>query len=108
MVELDRLRAALDRHGRIVRVVVAEIRGSAPREVGAAMMVPVEGPAIGTIGGGALELEATEAARMWKGSNPHLTPELMAALLPKWSHDPEYFRALQMLWTLETCGGGEG
>ena len=52
--------------------------------------------------------EATEAARMWKGSNPHLTPELMAALLPKWSHDPKYFRALQMLWTLETCGGGEG
>jgi len=52
--------------------------------------------------------EAMEAARMWKGSNPHLTPELMAALLPKWSHDPEYFHALQMLWTLETYGGGEG
>ncbi|MGB2201598.1 MAG: xanthine dehydrogenase accessory protein XdhC [Pseudooceanicola atlanticus] len=78
MVDLDRLRAALDRHGRIVRVVVAEIRGSAPREVGAAMMVPVEGPAIGTIGGGALELEATEAART-----------LAAARVGKWALGPD-------------------
>lgn len=45
-----------------VRVVVAETRGSVPREVGAAMVVTSEG-ASGTIGGGALEFEAIRRAR---------------------------------------------
>jgi len=63
MVDLDALSAALARHGRVVRVVVAEVRGSAPREVGAAMLVTRDGLIGGTIGGGALELEAIERAR---------------------------------------------
>ena len=46
----------------VVRVVVAETRGSVPREVGAAMMVTAEGNE-GTIGGGALEFEAIKRAR---------------------------------------------
>ena len=45
-----------------VRVVVAETRGSVPREVGAAMVV-TENEAVGTIGGGALEFEAIRRAR---------------------------------------------
>jgi xanthine dehydrogenase accessory factor len=50
------------RHGPLVRVVVAEIAGSAPREAGASMCVWADGQD-GTIGGGALEHEATLAAR---------------------------------------------
>ncbi len=54
--------AAVERHGAVVRVVIAGFRGSTPRETGAAMLVWGGGQS-GTIGGGALELEATEAAR---------------------------------------------
>jgi xanthine dehydrogenase accessory factor len=49
-------------HGPVIRVVVAEIAGSTPREVGAAMVVWKDGQE-GTIGGGTLEHEATLAAR---------------------------------------------
>ena len=42
-LDLDALRAAVARHGRVARVVVAETRGSAPREAGAAMLVTPEG-----------------------------------------------------------------
>lgn len=57
-----RLKALTAAHGRVVRVVVAEVRGSAPREAGAAMAVWCDGSE-GTIGGGALELEAIRLAR---------------------------------------------
>ena len=58
-VELD---AALGKHGRVVRVVIAAINGSSPREVGAAMLVFPNGQS-GTIGGGALEFEMAARAR---------------------------------------------
>ncbi|MCB1342020.1 MAG: xanthine dehydrogenase accessory protein XdhC, partial [Pseudooceanicola sp.] len=51
--DLDALRAAVASHGRVARVVVAAVQGSAPREVGAAMLV-WDGGQSGTIGGGAL------------------------------------------------------
>lgn len=60
--DLDALRRAVDRHGRVARVVIAASRGSCPREAGAAMLVWGDGQA-GTIGGGALELRAVAAAR---------------------------------------------
>jgi len=60
--DLDNLRSAVAAHGRVVRVVIADLRGSSPREVGAAMLV-WDGGQSGTIGGGALEFEAAEAAR---------------------------------------------
>ncbi len=56
------LAAAIAAHGPVVRVVVAEVQGSAPREVGAAMLVWPDGQS-GTVGGGALEFQATQAAR---------------------------------------------
>lgn len=56
------LAAALARHGRVVRVVLAGFQGSSPREVGAAMLVWAGGQA-GTIGGGALEFQAVDRAR---------------------------------------------
>lgn len=48
--------------GPFVRVVVAEVRGSTPREAGAAMLVWADATE-GTIGGGALEFEAIARAR---------------------------------------------
>lgn len=61
---LDRtaLARAVSDHGAVMRVVVAEVFGSAPREVGAAMLVWPDGQD-GTIGGGALEFEAAARAR---------------------------------------------
>lgn len=55
------LSAALRERPRVARVVVAEVAGSAPREVGAAMLVWPGGQS-GTIGGGALELAAADHA----------------------------------------------
>ena len=66
MTGFDRtaLTAACRRHGRVCRVVVADVRGSAPRETGAAMLVWRDGFS-GTIGGGTLEHAAINAARDW-------------------------------------------
>ncbi|WP_170383751.1 xanthine dehydrogenase accessory protein XdhC [Ruegeria atlantica] len=58
----EALREAVKTHGKVTRVVIAAIRGSSPREVGAAMLVWENGQS-GTIGGGTLEYQATEAAR---------------------------------------------
>ena len=60
--DLDALRAAITKRGRVVRVVIAEVSGSVPREPGAAMLVWSDGQS-GTIGGGALEFEAAKRAR---------------------------------------------
>jgi len=60
--DVAKLRQAVERHGRVIRVVIAALRGSSPREVGAAMLIWEDGQS-GTIGGGALEYEAAGAAR---------------------------------------------
>jgi len=52
----------LEREPAVVRIVVAEVRGSAPREAGAFMLVG-RGGVEGTIGGGRLEWESIAAAR---------------------------------------------
>lgn len=56
------LAATIAIYGPVARVVVAAVKGSVPREVGAAMLVWADGQS-GTIGGGALEFEAAERAR---------------------------------------------
>lgn len=61
--DLETLREAVKTHGRVIRVVIAGIKGSSPREVGAAMLVWQDGQS-GTIGGGTLEFQAAEAARI--------------------------------------------
>lgn len=75
--DLEELRTAVAQHGPVARVVIAAIRGSSPREVGAAMLVWENGQS-GTIGGGALEFQAAEAARTGRlGLSRHaLGPEL--------------------------------
>lgn len=62
MFDRQELIAACEAHGRVVRVVVADVQGSAPREAGAAMLIWATGQS-GTIGGGALEFELAAAAR---------------------------------------------
>ncbi|WP_415919823.1 xanthine dehydrogenase accessory protein XdhC [Tateyamaria sp. SN6-1] len=62
MFDRTALIAACAAHGRVVRVVVARVHGSAPREAGAAMLVWANGQA-GTIGGGMLEFELARRAR---------------------------------------------
>lgn len=64
------LRDALTAHGRVARVVIAAHQGSSPRETGASMLV-WKGGQSGTIGGGALELEA--ARRALTTSTPNVT-----------------------------------
>ena len=62
MFDLPALTAAVQQHGRVARVVIAGHDGSAPRETGASMLVWASGQS-GTIGGGALEYQATRTAR---------------------------------------------
>jgi xanthine dehydrogenase accessory factor len=64
----------LEREENIVRVVVAETRGSAPREAGAALLLGAKSN-WGSIGGGRLEWEAlTEAQRLLDDA---LTPQVL-------------------------------
>lgn len=80
MFDLAALRATIATHGPTARVVIAAHDGSSPREVGAAMLVWAMGQS-GTIGGGALEHEATTRARAHLAeTRPLLTRE---ALGPK-------------------------
>jgi len=58
----QRLMLALQRESVVVRVVLATVRGSAPREAGASMLV-AHGLIEGSIGGGQLEWQALLAAR---------------------------------------------
>ena len=62
MFDLCHLQEVISLHGRVARVVIAGHDGSSPREVGASMLVWPGGQS-GTIGGGALEWEATRLAR---------------------------------------------
>ena len=67
MFDRSALAKAIAAHGPVARVVIAAHDGSSPREVGAAMLVWADitkgGGQSGTIGGGALEWQATMAAR---------------------------------------------
>ena len=53
----------VEAHGACALVTVANVRGSAPREAGARMVVAPDGSFRGTIGGGELEWRALAAAR---------------------------------------------
>ena len=62
MFDRESLQSAVSQHGVVARVVIAAFDGSSPRETGAAMLVWDTGQS-GTIGGGALEWQATVQAR---------------------------------------------
>jgi xanthine dehydrogenase accessory factor len=59
---IDAACAHLTQHAALVRVTVVALRGSAPREPGASMLIDQSGM-LGTIGGGRLEWHAARAAR---------------------------------------------
>lgn len=70
----DALARACAAHGRVARVVVAATQGSTPRETGASMLVWATPEGVGqqgTIGGGALELEAAQRALSRTGLSRH-------------------------------------
>ena len=71
MFDLAALRAATA-HGPVARIVIAGVKGSSPRELGAAMLVWADGQS-GSIGGGALEWQAMQRARVMlaKGGRRH-------------------------------------
>ena len=60
--DLDQLERLVAKHGHVARVAIAEVKGSSPREQGASVFVWSDGQC-GTIGGGALEYSAVNAAR---------------------------------------------
>jgi len=88
---LDALAQALAGEGRAVLAVVADARGSTPRDAGAAMVVSGTGCA-GTIGGGEVEFEALRIAR-----------DALAADPPPRSWIVRYPRATR---GSRNCGGG--
>ena len=72
--DLAQVNAAIAQHGSIYRVVIAVIKGSSPRELGASMLL-WPGGQNGTIGGGALEYQASQSPKPGLRSYP-LGPEL--------------------------------
>ena len=56
--DITTLNAAIATHGAVRRVVIVDVKGSSPREIGASMLL-WNGGQSGTIGGGALEYMAT-------------------------------------------------
>ncbi len=74
--DLSALKDAVRAHGRVARVVVAQTKGSVPREVGAAMLI-WDGGQSGTIGGGSLEFESAKQALQNQGMSRYpLGPSL--------------------------------
>tara|TARA_B100000989_G_scaffold297629_1_gene284040 strand:+ start:1511 stop:2494 length:984 start_codon:yes stop_codon:yes gene_type:complete len=61
-INLDQLKNCVATYGCVARIVIGEAKGSVPRDIGTSMMVWARGQ-IGTIGGGALEFQAVNAAR---------------------------------------------
>ncbi|HVL55155.1 MAG TPA: XdhC family protein, partial [Burkholderiaceae bacterium] len=74
------LRTLLDAGEPAVLVSIDAVRGSAPREAGAAMVVTGRG-ALGTVGGGQLELQAIAQARRMLAAPPP-APGAAARRLP--------------------------
>ena len=90
MLAVRRLIEAIEAEGSAALVTLARVRGSSPREAGARMVVRPSGGFHGTIGGGALEWAALEAA--------------LAAL--KGGRGPAVRRSLALGPELAQCCGG--
>lgn len=61
---------AIANGGAVVRAMLIGVKGSAPREVGATMLITAD-DIYQTIGGGALEFDVMASARAWMSSNDH-------------------------------------
>ena len=71
-----------------VMVIVIDTGGSTPRKAGARMVVTKEGPTIGTVGDGWLELEATNIARQMLSQQSEPRIERFGLRGPKASNSP--------------------
>lgn len=78
MMPWPRLAAIVEETGRAALVTLREVRGSTPREAGAALVVRPGGGFHGTIGGGALEWRALELATRALEAPPRARLEAMA------------------------------
>jgi xanthine dehydrogenase accessory factor len=79
----DTIRAMLAEDGRAVLVTITAVAGSSPREVGARMAVRADGAFSGTIGGGALEWELMQEARLALAGGQRLRRARSHALGPE-------------------------
>ena len=61
-LNLSELHNAVVTHGPLTRILIADHKGSTPRDAGTSMLVWADGQS-GTIGGGALEQQVTDFAR---------------------------------------------
>jgi xanthine dehydrogenase accessory factor len=77
-----RIQEALEKHRRAALISVIKVEGSAPREVGARMVVQKDAGFFGTIGGGRLEYEALAVAEA------ALSAETPAASVRVWPLGP--------------------
>jgi len=57
-----RIRESLEKHRRAALISVVKVEGSAPREMGARMVIQKDAGFFGTIGGGRLEYETLAVA----------------------------------------------
>ena len=78
MMPWPRLASIVEDAGRAALVTLREVRGSTPREAGAALVVRPGGGFHGTIGGGALEWRALDLARRALEGAPSARLEAMA------------------------------
>src|SRR5271155_6250824 len=111
-----RLIDAIEAEGSAALVTLARVEGSSPREAGARMVVRPSGGFHGTIGGGALEFAALDAAQaaLRAGRGPALRRSL--ALGPElgqccggrgeWRDEALDNRDLEHLLTLAIAGSG--
>ena len=74
-LDIKWLASEVDAHGRVARILVAQVAGSVPREVGTSMIVSKSGQS-GTIGGGALEFNAVGNAREMLNRDPPPGPKV--------------------------------
>ena len=77
-----RIQESLEKHRRAALVSIIKVEGSAPREVGARMVVQKDAGFFGTIGGGRLEYEALAVAEA------ALSAETLAASMRVWPLGP--------------------
>lgn len=79
--DLAQLRREVAQHGPVCRIVVIDAKGSVPRDAGVEMRVWADGQS-GTIGGGALEHEATRNARAFLAMRPSAPAQCTQPLGP--------------------------
>lgn len=98
-----RIQESLERHRRAALIGIIKVEGSAPREVGARMVVQQDAGFFGTIGGGRLEYEVLAEAEA------ALSAETLAASVRVWPLGPNLGQCCggSVTTLIETFGAGD-